>query len=414
MIKLSELLYKKPVLLFSSKDETSPIVEIIVEKPKIVEAMFPTEFNRGALGSCMAAAEIATKYLLNRGIKNFKIVEGWVSLYPHQTKHEWSSHTWIEFSNGKIFDPTKKQWAVWGFDPNKTDYKKVHKVYTPEDYLNVCTTEPSDWNKFKKDTQIKEISYSKLMKQVLNETMSFRDLYAASDPVRISKSQSDVTPRSLRVSSMNDNEAWMFSYKSSPSTTGQRWQGYVRFLKESVSSTESADDIDCMVNCNCPDFRYRWAYNDAAAGVGEPVPNSWSGNNGQKPQPYNDHGVGACKHILSLGKFLKTNIEPDIPAQVDTLPIQKPKVNPPIVKKQISKSVPKPIQKSLDKVPVPNINNVPKKTPTSDAPDIDDTHNDEDTYSDSRTDLTEGNNLIYNKINDFTNTNPEFEIFYED
>jgi hypothetical protein len=112
---------------------------------EIDESMFPKEFNRHTLGSCMAAAAHAVDYLLKRGITNFKVVEGWVSLYPDQEEEDWSAHTWIEFPNGKKFDPTKKQWAEWGFDPAEVKYtNKIHKVYTPKEYQDVCKRQPNE------------------------------------------------------------------------------------------------------------------------------------------------------------------------------------------------------------------------------------------------------------------------------
>lgn len=115
------------------------------------ESMFPKEFDRHTLGSCMVAAQMAMNYLLSKGRKDFKVVEGWVSLHPDQEEHDWSAHTWIEFSNGRIFDPTKKQWAEWGFDPNESEYLKIKKKYTPEEYSQLCQKHPDDrWEKFKK------------------------------------------------------------------------------------------------------------------------------------------------------------------------------------------------------------------------------------------------------------------------
>jgi hypothetical protein len=122
------------------------------------ESMFPKEFDRHAVGSCMSAAELATKYLLQKGIKNFKIVEGWVSLYPDQEEEYWEAHTWIKFNNGRIFDPTKKQWLNFtGDDKNpEISIEKIRTEYEPEDYLDVCDWDPSPWENFKKKS-LKEI-----------------------------------------------------------------------------------------------------------------------------------------------------------------------------------------------------------------------------------------------------------------
>lgn len=130
----------------------------------IRESMFPKDFNRHALGSCMSAAELATKYLLSKNRKDFKVVEGWVA---PEWDEDWQldynmikgkqlesgnvfSHTWIKFNNGKIFDPTRKQWKQWGFDPDEMTIVKVKTEYTPEEYLDLCEWEPSPWQKFKK------------------------------------------------------------------------------------------------------------------------------------------------------------------------------------------------------------------------------------------------------------------------
>ncbi len=115
---------------------TSKIKKIITRTIK--EAMFPKDFKRHNLGTCMSAAAMATSYFLSKGIKNFKIVEGWVSMYPDQEENEWSAHTWIEFDNGRKFDPTKKQWEKWGFKTDETKYERVTRTFTPEQYIKLC------------------------------------------------------------------------------------------------------------------------------------------------------------------------------------------------------------------------------------------------------------------------------------
>ena len=98
-------------------------------KSILLEKIFPSEFNRNMPGSCMVAAEISAKYLLSKGIKNFKVTEGWVSLSPDiaEDDTQWQEHTWIEFSNGKIFDPTRHQWREWGYDPDGVTIEKIKK-----------------------------------------------------------------------------------------------------------------------------------------------------------------------------------------------------------------------------------------------------------------------------------------------
>jgi hypothetical protein len=111
----------------------------MIDSPKnIDEVMFPKNFDRHELGSCMLAAEYATRYLLAKHRDDFKVIEGWVSLYSDQEEEDWSAHTWIRFTNGRIFDPTKKQWKEWGFDPKNVTFEKIKKEYTPQQYLQLC------------------------------------------------------------------------------------------------------------------------------------------------------------------------------------------------------------------------------------------------------------------------------------
>jgi hypothetical protein len=194
--------------------------------------------------------------------------------------------------------------------------------------------------------------------------------------------------------STDDGEAWTFRYKSSPSTTGKPWHGFIQFFKEDVSSKDSAADLECMIDCDCPDYRYRYAYNNKRAGVGwagkHPGWNHNNQNNGQKWRPRSqggvgDYGVGLCKHLCGLKEFLQTSIEPNAPQPDDKPPV-------PMKKKE-------PQQKP--QVPVA------QKPPTTAAP------KPEDTYSDSRTGsdtLEEGQSQLYKRIDTFVKTHPEFDV----
>jgi hypothetical protein len=254
---------------------------------KLKEAMFPKDFNRHDLGTCMSAAALATDYLLKKGISDFKVVEGWVSLYPDQEEEDWSSHTWL-IIKGRIFDPTKKQWSQWGFDPNEVSYEKIKKEYTPEQYQELCRRYPDDSNHVDEN-----MTYSELLKQV--------------DNGRKERAKT-VRTRSIPVSVDEGQESWNFRYKSNPTTTGKGFQGQVTFFKE-VSNKENAADIPCKVDCGCPDFMYRFAYNDAAEDASQIGSDSLNRCINQKPQPAYDFGVGMCKHLVALGDYLKTSIQ---------------------------------------------------------------------------------------------------------
>ena len=245
------------------------------------------------------------------------------------------------------------------------------------------------------------ISFAKIMQKVLTERMSFRDLYANSTPDRVDRSKK-VQTRSLRVRSMNGDEAWTFTYKSNPSTTGHRWHGYVRFLKDDVSQAKSAADLDCMVDCDCPDYRYRWAYNNAKNDAGALGTDAWNKNNGQPPRPrelggVGDQGPGMCKHLIALGEYLKTNIEPEAP-QPDEAPDTQltPKAkNPPLPQVK----------------PQPQVKKASQRQPTIQAP----SPEDDDGYSDSRAGtLQESSGKIGERLTNLTTTQPEFDVWYND
>lgn len=110
---------------------------------KLMDSILPKKFDRTRLGSCMIAVEYAMNFLLNKNIKDFKVVEGWVSLFPNQEQNEWTTHTWIELKNGKILDLTKKQFKNWGVNPENIQYKKIKRKYNPQEYLELCNKYPS-------------------------------------------------------------------------------------------------------------------------------------------------------------------------------------------------------------------------------------------------------------------------------
>ena len=95
----------------------------------------PPNFNRNERGSCMYAAELITKKLLENGRHDFQVVEGWIAF-----GYEWDeAHTWIEFSDGKKLDPTLGQWE---HPLEDVQYTRIKKRYTPEQYLQLCQKHP--------------------------------------------------------------------------------------------------------------------------------------------------------------------------------------------------------------------------------------------------------------------------------
>jgi len=251
------------------------------------------------------------------------------------------------------------------------------------------------------------ISFYNILKRILTETITFQSMYNRSEKGRKDRARTDVNVKPMRVMTLDDNEAWSFSYKSSPSTTGHRWHGYIQFFKENVRQTEDAMQLECMVDCDCPDYRYRYAYNNAKAGVGRigkhPEWPYGNDNNGRKWRPRSqggvgDYGVGLCKHLCALRDHLHTIIDPNAPEPEDVAPPPEPK--------------------KVDTTPAA------QKPQTTVAPEPDD-----NTYTDSRTgsDTLQEHffsqpqprppgykSELYKRLEEFVKTNPEFDVQYED
>lgn len=144
------------------------------------------------------------------------------------------------------------------------------------------------------------------LKDLLLEKMTFKQLLALSDTGRKNRSK-NIDTRSLKVQSDKNSESWIFSYKSSPSTTGKRHQGYIKFLKPDINQNKQALEWNCIVDCTCPDFKFRFAYNTSKQDASIIGNNSWNKNNGRTPLPINNK-IGLCKHLISLTDYLKTKI----------------------------------------------------------------------------------------------------------
>jgi hypothetical protein len=99
-------------------------------------------------GSCMIAAEILTKKVL-RERKDFKVIEGYITFPTVDWKN---THTWIEFEDGDILDPTKGQWGIDGI----IYLQKGRVEYEPSAYLNLCKKYPIENRKqyFRDDRNI--------------------------------------------------------------------------------------------------------------------------------------------------------------------------------------------------------------------------------------------------------------------
>ena len=170
-----------------------------------------------------------------------------------------------------------------------------------------------------------ELGASKLMDDNTNkevpplfENMNYDDLLKLTadtprspedDTNRIDRSKT-VTVRSLPVSIEENSEQWNFRYKSSrvSSVTDETFEGHITFLKGELGRNDDAARLECKVDCGCPDYMYRFAYNNYVQGAGNIGPDSENNAINRRPKPAYDIGEGLCKHLVALGKYLQTKI----------------------------------------------------------------------------------------------------------
>ena len=269
------------------------------------------------------------------------------------------------------------------------------------------------------------------LRDLLMEKMSFKDLLKHSDPDRLKRSKT-VSNKSLGVRSNDELETWNFSYKSSPSSTGKRHRGYIKFNKENVDMTDNPADLEIICDCNCPDMTYNLAYRNNQAQVTPIGSTAINKSSGQKPTPEHDH-FGLCKHLGSLARFLnETTIQAPIPDENIPQEIPKQRVNAkqpsvPITKEPIinptsdaptpedSHSIEPKIIPPVKKEIPPQKNKI-VKPPEKEIPPKKEPEKIGDTYSDEN-EITENNNIkksLRQKIEEFIKKSPMFNVPYPD
>ena len=119
------------------------LVRSIYEKYDIA---LPKNFNPHSIDSCMYAAEILTKKLLDQDFKDFVVIEGYIKIKNVDGRFQ---HTWIQTKTGRI-DPTIKQFFLKDdseeYIKSKVQYT-IKTKYSPEEYLKLCKEHPVDPSK---------------------------------------------------------------------------------------------------------------------------------------------------------------------------------------------------------------------------------------------------------------------------
>ena len=159
----------------------------------------------------------------------------------------------------------------------------------------------------------------------LCERLTFDKLFRMSEPKRIDRSFSVKGPP-LEIDSYQDVVYYAFNFKSNPSTTGLRHKGYVKFFKPRNPKSKPLQHLECLVDCTCPDYRYRWAWTNKQRGSGVVGPNSLNQAWNKAPRRTNPAGhSGLCKHILAARSYIYwllsefTGDEPDTAEKLNKL-----------------------------------------------------------------------------------------------
>lgn len=165
------------------------------------------------------------------------------------------------------------------------------------------------------------------MSVCLCERLTFDRLFRISEPKRVWRSFTVKGPP-LEIDSYQDVAYYIFNFKANPSTTGLRHRGYVKFFKPEHKNPKNVplQHLDCLVDCTCPDFRYRWAWANKQRQSSVVGPNSLNQAWNKAPRITNPKGApGLCKHILAARQFIYGLLssfpgdEPDTAHKLDRL-----------------------------------------------------------------------------------------------
>lgn len=149
---------------------------------------------------------------------------------------------------------------------------------------------------------------------LLVEKMSFKQLLSKTDGGRRDRGNR-MRVRSLAGTANEDEEQWNFGYKSARDhiTTMGPHEGRISFEKDAYvqnRNKRSMDDIMCKVDCSCPDYKYRWAYANAAQDAGETGSDTLNQCNGDVPRRTNPRlKPSLCKHLVALKDYLRTKLQ---------------------------------------------------------------------------------------------------------
>lgn len=163
------------------------------------------------------------------------------------------------------------------------------------------------------------------MIRYLSEKLTFDQLFRMSEPKRVTRSYRVKGPP-LEIDSYQDAVYYAFNFKSTPSTTGLRHRGYVKFLRPRLGGQKPLQHLNCVVDCTCPDFRYRWAWANKQRGASRVGDQSLNQSLNRAPRHTNPTSrPGLCKHVLAARSYIYgllssfPNSEPDTAEKLNKL-----------------------------------------------------------------------------------------------
>lgn len=148
-----------------------------------------------------------------------------------------------------------------------------------------------------------------IVRQLLVERMSFTDLFKSSTPARKDRAKG-MKSQSLPVMASRGPKHWNFRFTSAPSnnTTGKSWKGRIGFPKS--TGVARPDRLMCEVDCECPDYKYRWAWANNRKDAGPIGFGSFNKCIDQAPRETNPtNRPGLCKHLLALKDGLRQKLK---------------------------------------------------------------------------------------------------------
>jgi len=140
--------------------------------------------------------------------------------------------------------------------------------------------------------------------KLIYEKLTFDKLFRLSTPERVTRSLTVRGPP-LEIDSYQDAVYYAFNFKSNPSTTGLRWRGYIKFIKPKSGRDTPLQHVECVVDCSCPDYKYRFAWANKQRGSSLVGPQSLNQAWNRAPRKTNPKGKpGLCKHILATRQYI--------------------------------------------------------------------------------------------------------------